>query len=131
MDNHDENEHENESKMDRRDFAKTLSLSALLPAGLAGGAATTATAAAPLTAKAATAVTTAQAAAGKAASANIMDLKDGIGYSDMGATDEEGNHQKGFSDRSSTPKADDPLAPYQMPLTDEEQEKVARSKEFE
>ena len=52
------------------------------------------------------------------------DLKEfsGIGHSDMGATDADGNPKPGFSDRSSKPKQDDPKAPYKMPLTQEEQD---------
>ena len=46
----------------------------------------------------------------------------GIGHSDMGATDADGNPRPGFSDRSSKPKNDDPKALYQMPLTKEEQD---------
>ena len=46
----------------------------------------------------------------------------GIGHSDMGATDADGNPKPGFSDRSSKPKKDDPKALYQMPLTKEEQD---------
>ena len=51
------------------------------------------------------------------------DLKEfaGMGHSDMGATDADGNHKPGFSDRSK-PKKDDPKALYQMPLTKEEQD---------
>jgi hypothetical protein len=45
-----------------------------------------------------------------------------IGYSDMSNTDADGNTQPGFSHRSSKPKNADPRAPYQMPLTQEEQD---------
>ena len=45
----------------------------------------------------------------------------GVAYSDMTSYDADGKPTAGFSDRSSKPKSDDPTAPYQMPLTDEEQ----------
>ena len=45
-----------------------------------------------------------------------------IGYSDMSNTDADGNTQPGFSHRSSTPKQANPKGPYQMPLTQEEQD---------
>ena len=45
-----------------------------------------------------------------------------IGYSDMSNTDADGNTAPGFSHRESQARKDDPLAPYQMPLTQEEQD---------
>ena len=51
----------------------------------------------------------------------LPDYAGKLGMSDMAATDPDGKPQPGFSHRSSkTPQAD-PKAPYQMPLTQEEQ----------
>ncbi len=44
-----------------------------------------------------------------------------LGISDMTAKDADGNAQPGFAHTSSTPRQADPKAPYQMPLTEEEQ----------
>lgn len=52
----------------------------------------------------------------------LPDYAGKIGYSDMAGTDADGKVQPGFADRSSKPKNGDPLAPYQMPLTKEEQD---------
>jgi predicted aconitase len=45
-----------------------------------------------------------------------------LGISDMTATDPDGNPQPGFSHTSSKAQQADPKAPYQMPLTQEEQD---------
>jgi hypothetical protein len=45
-----------------------------------------------------------------------------LGISDMTATDPDGNPQPGFSHTSSKAQQADPKAPYQMPLTKEEQD---------
>jgi predicted aconitase len=45
-----------------------------------------------------------------------------LGISDMTATDADGKPQPGFSHTSSKPQQADPKAPYQMPLTQEEQD---------
>ena len=108
---------ENRTKMDRRDFAKALSLSALVPGGVVAGAAATA-----LQANAQTAAAPADAAAGAAKASGPRPDHAAVGYSDMSGTDADGKVQPGFADRSSKPKQDDPLAPYQMPLTQEEQD---------
>ena len=65
-----------------------------------------------------------KAAAAKSGSkkTEMPDYAGKIGYSDMSNTDADGNTQPGFSDRSSKPKNADPKAPYQMPLTQEEQD---------
>jgi hypothetical protein len=99
--------------MDRRDFCKGI---VMVPASTAllsipGTAVAEAAAKAPAPA-------TKAASGGKAA--KMPDWAGKLGYSDMSAKDADGNHQLGFSHRSSRPKNDDPKAPYQMPLTDEE-----------
>ncbi|MGI9242029.1 MAG: aconitase X, partial [Verrucomicrobiales bacterium] len=110
-------EENNKSKMDRREFAKALSISALVPGGVAAGAAASA-----LQANAQTAAAPAGAAAGAAKATGVRPDYAAVGYSDMGGTDADGKVQAGFADRGSKPKNDDPLAPYQMPLTKEEQD---------
>ena len=59
---------------------------------------------------------------GGSGSGKLPDYAGKIGYSDMSNTDADGNTQPGFSHRSSTPKKADPKGPYQMPLTQEEQD---------
>ncbi len=108
---------EKKSKMDRRDFAKTLSLSALVPAGAVGAAAVAVPQAKAQAAKTATKA----AAAGGYGKADLQEFA-GIGYSDMGSKDADGNHNPGFNDHSSKSKEGDPKALYQMPLTKEEQD---------
>ncbi len=63
-----------------------------------------------------------KAAAAGSKKTEMPDYAGKIGYSDMSNTDADGNTQPGFSHRSSKPKKADPLAPYQMPLTQEEQD---------
>ena len=115
--------------MERRDFVKALPVLPVLT-----GAALTQDASAQEVAAQGASGQTAQAggassaakATGKGAAAGGYGKKDlqefaGMGHSDMGATDADGNHKPGFSDRSSKPKGD-PKALYQMPLTQEEQD---------
>ncbi len=52
----------------------------------------------------------------------LPDYAGKLGYSDMTAMDADGKPQKGFKHRSSEPQQADPKAPYQMPLTQEEQD---------
>ena len=65
-----------------------------------------------------------KAAAAKSGSkkTEMPDYAGKIGYSDMSNTDADGITQPGFSHRSSKPNKTDPKAPYQMPLTREEQD---------
>ena len=51
-----------------------------------------------------------------------------IAYSDMSGTDADGKPQRGFKDRARANMRKDPKAPYQMPLTKEEQDILNGSK---
>ena len=97
--------------MERREFVKLVPLTALG----AGVAAQTANA------QAAVAPVAKGVAAGGYGKKDLQEFA-GIGHSDLGSTDADGNHKPGFNDRSSKPKKDDPKAPYQMSLTKEEQD---------
>ena len=52
---------------------------------------------------------------------NVPDYAGRLGISDMTSADLDGNPRPGFSHTSSEPQQADPKAPYQMPLTEEEQ----------
>ena len=102
--------------MKRRDFVKAVPV--LSGAVVANGASaqTAKAAAAPAAETAAKGAT-----AGGYGKADLQEFA-GIGHSDMGSTDADGNPRPGFNDRSSKPKKGDPKALYQMPLTKEEQD---------
>ncbi|MEM8678190.1 MAG: aconitase X [Planctomycetota bacterium] len=57
----------------------------------------------------------------KAKSGTVPAYAGKLGISDMAAIDADGNPQPGFADKSSKARSDDPKAPYEMPLTKEEQ----------
>jgi hypothetical protein len=101
----------------RRDFMKTA---AVLPASalLGGAGATVATTASAQSSGTSTAGF--GSGTGSSGTEPRPDHK-GVAYSDMTSYDDDGKPNAGFSDRSSKPKSYDPTAPYQMPLTDEEQ----------
>ena len=100
--------------MERRSFLKALPAATLVPAALATDAA-----------QAADPKSTPRTAAQKSspATAKTTELPDYAGklqHSDGGVTGKDGSTQAGFKDRANQRK--DPKAPYQMPLTQEEQD---------
>ena len=102
--------------MNRRDFVKAMPAAALAPAALTAETGN-AQAGNPQSVKA-----TGPAPLGESKMNKLPDYAGKLGISDMTAFDLDGKAKPGFSHTSSkTPQAD-PKAPYQMPLTQEEQD---------
>jgi hypothetical protein len=107
--------------MKRRAFVKAIPLTALLPAGLAALAGS-AQAATTETGNNAAGNTGGQAASGASGTGVVPDYAEHMQTSDGTVVDADGNAQSGFAHTSSESQQGDPNAPYQMPLTQEEQD---------
>jgi hypothetical protein len=98
--------------MKRREFVKTIPLTALVPAGL--------TVAQPANAQ--TSTVAGQASSGASGSGALPDYAGKLQHSDGAVIDVDGTTKRGFNHTSSKAQQTDPKAPYQMPLTQEEQD---------
>ena len=105
--------------MRRRDFVKALPLTPLLPAVLSAQASEAQTGSGNQAAG------QASSAGSQAAGSQKQEVPAYAGklqHSDGTITDADGNAQPGFAHTSSDSQQADPKAPYQMPLTQEEQD---------